>query len=114
MNRLDQIFTEILLALYFTDQTAQEKDAARSLIGAVVDRALQYEPHEVRERLRRKAKSIRPGRHLHLYTVDRVEAKLDFSRHRYEAFFERRRQSALIEMGEPEGDRRSDQTHDRA
>src|SRR5262249_27731319 len=42
------------------------------------------------------------------------EAKLDPSRHRYEAWLERRRERPLEEMGEPEGDRRSAQTHERA
>ena len=37
----------------------------------------------------------------------RFEAKLDSSLHRYEALFERRREGTLVEMGEPEGDRRS-------
>src|SRR5262245_20466532 len=44
----------------------------------------------------------------------RFEAKLDSSGHRYEAFFERRRERPLVEVGEPEGDCRSGQTHDRA
>src|SRR6516165_2681079 len=44
----------------------------------------------------------------------RFEAKLDSSGHRYEAFFERRRERPLVEVGEPEGDCCSRQTHDRA
>jgi hypothetical protein len=43
----------------------------------------------------------------------RFQAKLDFSGHRYEAFFERRRESMLIEIDEPERDGGSDQSHDR-
>src|SRR5437764_15300233 len=42
----------------------------------------------------------------------RREAKLDFPGQGYEAFFERGRERALVEVGEPKGDCRSGQRHD--
>ena len=49
----------------------------------------------------------------HHIGLGRFEAKLDPSGHRYETFFERGRERALVEMSEPEGDCRSGQSHDR-